>query len=182
MFTAGDSLQFQRSLPDFPASAGWSLHYVLTSLAPQSGIQVAQFDSTASGDYHAVSVDGFAAGLDAGDYLLSGYAVNGAERHRIYYAELTIAADLSDGGASQAVLTTHAQRMITILEAQMEQVAAHVLQETDVQKSRFVWAKRSEILDLLNFYRERRAYELKVQAVANGQGNPNRIVPAFYCG
>lgn len=181
VFASGDSLVFQRSLPGFPASAGWALHYTLTSLDPHPGIQVAAFTSAAQNDLHLINVNAFAAGLDAGDYILTGFAVNGAVRHQIYYAELTLVADLSAGGV-QTPLTTHAQRMITILEGQMETLASHVLQETDVQRSRFVWAKRAEVLQMLNFYRERRNYELKVQRVANGGGNPNLVMPTFYCG
>lgn len=182
VFASGDSLIFQRYLPDYLPANGWALRYTLTSLAANIGVKVEDINSQAQGDSHLINVNAFAAGLDAGDYLLVGFAVNGAERHQIYYGELTLVPDLADGTAVTKPLTTHAQRMITVLETQMEKLAAHSLRESDVQRSRFVWERRGEVLDLLNFYRERRNYELKLLAVANGHGNQNQIVPRFNCG
>jgi len=49
---AGDSATWRASLPDYPASAGWSLSYVLINAAGKLTIA-----STADGDDHLVSLE-----------------------------------------------------------------------------------------------------------------------------
>ena len=177
-FRIGDSLIFQRYLPDYLPADGWSLHYTLSQPTP-NGAQIAlTFNSSTATDSisHGVSINNFAANLADGDYLLTGQAVNGAEKHTICYGELTLLADLPDGQAA-APVTTHAQRMITLLEQKLETLETQALQESDVQRSRFLIEDRNKTLERLNFYYEKRNYELKIQRANNTGQNQNILVP-----
>lgn len=180
IFAAGDSLVFQRYLPAYLPADGWSLHYVLTD--PNSGNQLATFASTPSTTdptVHAVSVNGFAADVDQGDYILTGQAVNvSGEKAQIYYAELTIQPDLADGAATAPILTT-AQKMIIQLESSLAKLYAQQFQETDVQRNRFVMQKQGEVLQNLQYWYEKRMNELAMERMRNGRGNPNDLMPVF---
>ena len=87
-FAAGDTLQWRRQLPDYPANAGWVITYALVG-----GPQPITFNSTVDADgisfdiYVAPAITGNWA---PGDYILVGYVGNGADRHQIYYADCPI--------------------------------------------------------------------------------------------
>lgn len=74
-FAAGDSNRFTVSLADYPASAGWTLHYRLTPRA--AGGTAYTFNASASGDDHAVNV---AASVTAnwltGDYTVTAWVTH----------------------------------------------------------------------------------------------------------
>lgn len=176
IFAAGDSLIFQRTLPDYPPAEGWS---IIGTLTDSAGVPQANFESAASGAAHLVSEDGFAATLEPGDYVLSEFAVKGAERHRVYYGQLVLQANLGDAAVDEPQ-TTHAQRMIPILEASLEALEAQgTLVSADVQRSAFVWEQRDKTLNRLNQYREKRANEINQSRVANGRANANNLLPVF---
>lgn len=178
-FAAGDSLIFMRHLIEFPASQGWSLEYAL--FADTGGPAVANFQSTALADDHSVDIDAFAKGFAAGEYVLAGYAVNGAERHQIYRGEFHIGSDFESGGVV-ADQTTHAQRMIPLLETKLERLEAMDFSETDVQRNRFVIEQRNQITARLREYKEIRHNELQREAVKNGKTAVDRAVPFFQIG
>ena len=142
IFAAGDTLKFSKYLPGYLPSDGWSLLYVLTKPTPTAADLAVQFTSTTSttdGDSHSVDVDNFASTQDAGDYILTGYAVkSGGERHQIYCAELTLDPDLAAGNAS-APVQSWLQQMEAVLQAKLLRLEAIDLSESDVQRSKFVW-------------------------------------------
>lgn len=178
-FAAGDTLAFQRYLRDFLPGDGWSLHYEVRG---EDGEAELQFDSEAAGSLHQVAVDDFAADLEPDSYVLVGFAVNGEERHRIYYGELQIGANLGTGASVAAPQKTFAQQMVEKLQTGLSRLYDSELQETDVQRTRIIRVKREELRKELNFWEERVNYERKQQMIANGQGNPNAIAPRFNVG
>ena len=164
-FRIGDSLTFQRSLPSWLPSAGWSIQYTLTPESPAaiSGNAPSVSFTTvadATNNFHTVDIDDFGSGLVSGDYILTGTIVNGSERHQIYSAQLTLTDNLASG-QNITPQTTHAQRMIPLLETKLEQLEAQSLQETDVNRTRFTLEQRKDDLERLKYYRELRAWELK---------------------
>lgn len=102
---AGDSLQWIRSLSDFPAPA-WTLKYVL--LAPAYKIEVT---STADGSSHKVDLSSsVTSGYPPGNYTFTGYVDNaGGERHTLFRRMMEILPDLTsletEDGRSYAVRT-----------------------------------------------------------------------------
>lgn len=93
---AGDSVAWTKSLPSYPASAGWVLAY---RLIPQSGLPFA-INTAAAGDDHAVSLDSTATqSLPAGPCLLVGTVSRAGERQTIYNAPVTVLPDLATASA-----------------------------------------------------------------------------------
>jgi hypothetical protein len=175
---AGDTLLFQRRLPDYKASQGWSLTYILSDL--QSN-QVLTFPSAAAGDDHLISINAFAAALQADDYILAGYAVNGAERHEIYRAVLTLSSDFADNTA-QGPQQTEAQEMIAILRDSLKALYRQQFQETDVQRNKFVMQKQGEVLQQLQYWKEMRLNEIQLERARNGKASGAVSVPRFCIG
>jgi hypothetical protein len=78
---AGDTLQFTTSVPDYPASAGWTLTY---RLVPRTSGSAISFDATADGDDYDIEVG--ASTTDdwtAGEYSWSAYVSKAGERHTV---------------------------------------------------------------------------------------------------
>ena len=152
----GDTINFTRRLPDFPASAGWSLLYAL-----RGNGQAIEFTSTPSGDNHVVLVA--AATTETwlpGKYVLAGWAVfTDGTRNQIYLAPFELTPDLATA-APDVNVTTHAQRMLALIETQLEALAANVLDMTDVEGTRIQRAKRAELFQQRAHYRHERKGEI----------------------
>lgn len=84
--TAGDTLTWQITLDDYPASAGWVLSYRLINAAGKIDITAG-----AAGDDHLVSVSASSsANWTAGDYRYSGWVTKGSERHTVRSGNLIV--------------------------------------------------------------------------------------------
>jgi hypothetical protein len=93
--TAGDTLTWRRSLPDYPASAGWVLSY---ALANADGLIT--ITATADGDDHLVSVAAAtSAGYLPGEYAWQSYVTKSADRYMVDRGALTILPNLATQGA-----------------------------------------------------------------------------------
>jgi hypothetical protein len=177
IFAAGDTLNFKRFLRDYLPSAGWSLSYQVRGGA--RGDDEVAFDSTADVDEHEVTVDAATTSLWLpGDYVLVGYAVNGEERHQVYYGELTVTANLGTD-ANDAVVTTHAQRMIALIERQLEELAAHSLQDSNIQQTEIRRVQRMDLERQLALNKEIRANEIAHENVQQGRPSGLKITPMF---
>ena len=175
----GDTILFQRRLDNYPPADGWALNYILTDL--QTNQAVPTLVSTAVGQNHQISQNNFAAVLDPGDYIFSGYAVLGAERHEIYRAVLTLTPDFADNTAL-GPLKTEAQEMIEILRTSLKQLYVQQFQETDVQKNKFVMQKQGEVLKSLQYWKEMRLNEIQLERARNGKPSGAVSAPVFCIG
>lgn len=89
--TAGDTLDFTTTTPDYPASAGWGMVY---KLIPRTAGTVITITSAASGDDHRCQVGSTTtATWAAGAYSWVGYAIKAAERYTLETGTITITAD-----------------------------------------------------------------------------------------
>jgi len=187
VFSSGDTLLFQRFLPDYLPADGWALHYVLSQSQPNGANKLAEFDSAplaSDPTCHSINIPNFAAALDAGDYVLSAQVINAAgnagagiaagEKHTVYYAELTLDPDLAAGTAS-APIETFAQQMIPILQAKIKRLESYELGETDVSRSKYVIEERNKAYDRYRYWLEFRNYELKRERQRNTGQNQNTI-------
>jgi hypothetical protein len=175
----GDTLAFQRYLPDYLPSNGWSLLYQISGYP--IGTPAPEFTSTpdVTNTIHQILVgEAVTAGWLECHCVLTGYAVSAIERHQFYYAELTLAANLGTG-TNQVVVTTHAQRMIPLLEAQLEALAAHSLQDTTIQQTEIRRLKRMDLEKQLGYNKELRMNEIEVENVRNGRPSGNKIRPVM---
>jgi hypothetical protein len=89
--TAGDTLDFSTVLPDYPATAGWSMVY---KIIPLTSGTVITLTSAASGSDHRVQVGkSTTANWAPGSYTWSGYVTNGTEDYTLQSGTITISAN-----------------------------------------------------------------------------------------
>lgn len=168
---AGDSISFRKTLPDFPASAGWSLKYEL-----RGGAVPVEFVSTPDGDSHVLSVDAdVTTSWLPGDYVFAGFAELGQQRTQFFLASLTITADLETVTGDTPV-TTHAQRMLVKLELQLEKMAEDDIIDSTVEGTEIRREARKEIYTMRKKYQRERESEIAAENVNNGRESGRRIV------
>lgn len=168
-FAAGDTLSFTRRLPDYPASEGWSLLYEL-----RGGAEVITFESTPDVDSHVILVpSATTAAWLPGDYLLVGFAQNGAVRHQVYYASLAITPNTPDAGPEE----TFAQKMIAALEAVMLAKAQDDLAESAFRDSRFAYLTPEQLRTEHAYWVCVRRNEIAKERANHGRPTGNKIRP-----
>jgi hypothetical protein len=189
VFASGDSLIFQRSLPGYLPSNGWSITGTLTQPGEDGGgAQVAQYTSTPdpTGKFHLVNVPNFAAGLNAGIYVLSEEVVCGAggvnpgEKHQIYIAELKLDPDLADGLATGELLTFEEQ-MIPIIQAKIKRLESFDLSQADAQRTNFYVEERNKAYDRLKWLLERVHWQ-KSAARQKNTGQDQMVIQTMNAG
>lgn len=110
---AGDTWQWIRSLPDYPAP-DWVLTYTFYSAAG-----VFSFQSVASGTDHLVSVDAATtAAYAAGRYDWSAAVTQGDERYSIGSGSLQVLPDVSAADSYDG--RSHSRRMLDAITATLE--------------------------------------------------------------
>lgn len=93
---AGDTVTWERELPDFAPSAGWALAY---RLIPASGAAV-DISTTGSGSTYTATLSASAsAALAAGNCTLAGFVTKGAESQTVYQAALAVLPNLRTAAA-----------------------------------------------------------------------------------
>lgn len=186
IFAAGDTLLYQRSLPDYLPSDGWSVQVTVTQPTPTGGKQITQFTSTpdASNKFHCFNVQNFLAGQDAGTYvyvervICSPTGVSPNEAHTVYYNELELDPDFAAGTVTAPVLS-FSEQWITVLEAKLLRLEAFDFTESDVQRTRFIIEERNKALDRLKWAYEKRDNERRSKAQRNTGQNQIRVQPIF---
>ena len=89
--TAGDTIKWKKSLSDYPASAGWTLSYVLINSTNKIAMT-----STADGDDHLVSVAPAVSGAyTAGLYDWQAHVSDGTDRYSVGIGTTTVLPDIS---------------------------------------------------------------------------------------
>jgi hypothetical protein len=174
--SAGDSVSFTRRLYRYPASQGWSLLYAM-----RGGAQAIEFESTANVDDHVILVEPAITETWApAEYILEGWALSSVDgtRTQIYLAPFKVALDLSTA-PGDAVITTHAQRMLASIEQQLEGIAQNVLDATDVEGTRIQRAKREELWRMRSHYRHEREGEIATLRAKSGLPSQRKIRTVF---
>lgn len=184
-FAAGDTLLFQRSLPDHLPSDGWAIRLTISSqdaAAPAVAQVLSVPDST--NQFHTFTVPNFLAGVNQGTYTFSEEIVNSGtgEKHQIYFSDNFEVGQSLDSQASLNPVKTHAQIMLDTLEASLLDLAQLRFQETDVQRNRFVSQKQAEVLDQWKYWKAFRQNEIQADNVRNGRASGAVSVPIFRIG
>lgn len=162
LLTAGDTLDFITSVPDYPASAGWTLKY---RLAPRAAGTAYDITATASGDDYRVQVAAATtANYAPGDYTWTAWVELGAEVYTVDRGQLEIRARSSTLAAGHDG-RSHAQKVLDAIEAVLEGRASLDQQEYAINGRSL---KRTPLADLM---RLRQLYRNEVQ----GEDAANRL-------
>lgn len=94
-FTAGDTVQWIKTLSDYPADDGWVLNYVFINAANKYTVS-----STADGQSHKVSITATtSSGYAAGAYSTQSFVTKGDERYTIANGSIKINTNLAGQAA-----------------------------------------------------------------------------------
>lgn len=178
---AGDNLSWTDSVPLYPASQGYTLHYALL----KSGTRIV-IDSTASNDDHAVAVlPATTAAYATGAYEWTAYVTKGsggsAERYTVGSGRTTILPDLSaqSGGYDNR---TQSRKILedlkTAYQTYITNGSGHV-GEYEIAGRRMKYRSAAEILQQINYWEAKCAAEDRQAAIANGQAPANRLLVRF---
>lgn len=173
VLAAGDTWEWERSLPDYPADV-WTLTYYFVGKDGRF-----TFAATADGTDHAVTVAKAAtAAYTPGVYRGEGFVGDGTERFRVWVGELRVEADMS---AQQEGFDTrsHAQKVLDAVEAVLERRATRD-QESYSLGGRSL--SRTPIADLIvfkNHYQWIVRRERSAARIAQGLGGGGNIHVRF---
>lgn len=176
--TQGDTVQWRKSLPDYPASSGWSLAYTLVNASGKLTI-----GSTADGDDHLVGATAaVSAAWTPGAYEWQARVTKGSgaslEAHTVGRGRITVEASLS---ALSAGLDTRS----TARKA-LEAIEAYLADANNLKASSYEIAGRSlnrypitELLKLKSHYQAEVRREDAASRMAAGLPDPRRIFVRF---
>ncbi len=172
---AGDTINWNIALPDYPATEGWTLKYKAVCAAGFFAIA-----STASGSDHAVSVaKDTTAAYTPGTYTLAKYVESATEL--ITLAELTLVVKPSLSGATAALDNRgHVKKVLDAIEAVLEGRAGTDQMELTIDGTTL---KRTPVNELLTLRSKYLAYWKQEQTAANlaagTGGNGGNILVRF---
>lgn len=162
---AGDTLQFETSVVDYLASAGYVLTYRLVPIAGGAAITMT---STASGDDYAFSVAAAAtAEWTAGEY--SWHATLSLDGARFTVGEGRVTIKPNPATMSVGVDTrTHAKRMLLAIEALLEGRATKDQQAYTIGDVSITRIPVERLTELRDKYRAEVAMQRRADRIRNG--------------
>jgi hypothetical protein len=184
---AGDTLDFQVSVPDYPPSAGWTLVYRLTprfTSPAQAPIEI-NASANADGTYQVQASPATTASWVAGAYGWTRWATKGGGA-----AVQTLASSDDQGelqvlanprtSAAGADSRSHAKKMLELIEAALEAFApGSTVKSYAIGTRTLTKADMPELLVLRDRYRNEVANEDAAARIAAGAPNPRNIGVRF---
>jgi len=176
---AGDTIEWDESLSDYPATSGWTLAFALTAYGKTSIVITA---STSGSDY-AISVLPAVTRLwAAGKYSYQAYVYKGTptitEKYTIEIGEIEILPDLT-----QALSTTdnrsHAKKVLDAIEAVLEGKSSSDVVGYSIGGRSVSKMMPEELIKWRSFYKTEYERELEAEGIARGEDSPRRIGVRF---
>lgn len=168
---AGDTAKWRKSLPGFPASAGWVLTYTLVTASAR-----VTFTATADGDDHLVAVPAATtAGWAAGTYTWRAQVAKAGEVFTV--ADGTLRIQPAFGSATDG--RSHARKVLDAIEAVIEGRATSQVGEYQIAGRQLKYIPIPELLTLRDKYRAEVAREDAAQRAARGLPDSRRVYVRF---
>ena len=169
--TAGDYIQWQKSVGNYPASQGWTLSYAFLN----AGSKIAVTAAAQGDDYLVTIAAATSAGYAAGVYQWQSYVTNGAQRITVSNGEIKINANF----ATQTTLETRSQAKQTLdaLEAEIyARSTGGMTQEYSIAGRSLKKSPVTELIVLRDKYRSIYLSEQNAERIKNGTQGKNRLL------
>ena len=168
---AGDTARWVKTLPDYPASAGWALAYILVSAT-----QRITFASTPSGDDHLVSVPAATtAAWPAGAYEWRAQVSNGPEVYTVATGSTVV--QPSFGAAIDS--RSHARVMLAQIEAYLQNAGNLTAASYEIAGRKLARYALADLMALRSKYQFEVAREDAAQNAARGLPDKRRVMVRF---
>jgi hypothetical protein len=172
VFNAGDTLRFDRTLSNYPASAGWTLRYTLINATSKI-----TFNAAAAGDVHAVTVAATTTAVWApGNYDWRARVDKAGEVYTVGEGRIVIRNAFSTATADAR---THARRTLDAIESVIEGRASSAVAEYQIAGRQLKNIPIAELLTLRDRYRAEVAREDAASAAAQGLPDRRRVYVRF---
>ena len=169
--TAGDTIQWKRTLPDYPAASGWVLKYRLINAAGKIDIT-----ASASGADHLVNIAiATSAAWPAGAYDWQAFVEKAGERYTVGYGRITVKPNLAAQSAGYDT-SSQARKVLEAIEAVLEGRASQSHQDMEVAGRRIRHFSFAELLSLRDKYRAEARAEEAAENLSRGLGVPNKVL------
>jgi hypothetical protein len=170
IITAGDTIQWSRSFPDYPSASGWVLKYALR------GPSV--IDITADASQQVIVLASTSSAWVAGVYSVQGYVVKGAEQHTIYSGTMIIRPNLINvSGIYDG--RSHARRVLDAIEAVIEKRASKGDQQTTIDGIMLNKMTAEQLMMMRARYQRECAAEQRVTDRLDGKKSGRRVLMRF---
>lgn len=173
---AGDTIQWQRELTDYPAGDGWVLAYRFINAADKIDVV-----ATASGDVHSVTISAAtSAAYVAGVYTWTAFVTRAGSRYTVGQGTTTIRPDLANQAAGFEA-RTEAQRALADLRSAMLRwlsTNGHV-QEYEIAGRRMRFASIEDLRGRIELAEREVSRETAAQRIAAGQSASRRVLVRF---
>jgi len=171
---SGDTVVWQRSLSEFPASSGWVLSYSLINAAGKIDLS-----ATASGDTFTVT----AAALDtaawaAGEYEWVAFVTKAAERYTVGQGRITILPNWA-AAAGGVDTRTVARKMLDAIEAVLQGRMSRAELEYEISGRRMKSMSHDELLKARDKLKREVAGEERAARIAAGLGGRSRVLVRY---
>jgi hypothetical protein len=173
---AGDTLTWQRALPDYPASAGWALSYRLINASARIDITAA-----ASGNDHLVTVAAAtSAAYRAGDYTWQASVAKATERYTVGTGRVTIKPNLAALSSNYDARST-AARALDDLRAALSAwlTSSGTVQEFEIAGRRIKFATAADIQKRIALAEREVSRETAAERLAAGESAGHRVLVRF---
>lgn len=170
---AGDTAKWLKSLPDYPATEGWTLVYTLINAAGKITIAAA-----ASGADHLVTVPAATtAAWPAGQYTWRAQVINAALE--AYTVDTGVTTVQPAFGAATLDARSHARKALANIEAYLENAHNLSASQYEIAGRKLQRFAIPDLLSLRDRYRAEVAREDIAANFARGLPNPSRIMVRF---
>jgi hypothetical protein len=173
---AGDSIAWRITLPDYPASAGWVLSYVLINAAGKISIT-----SAADGDDHLVSIAAAtSAAYASGDYTWQSAVTLGADRYTLSRGSIKIRPNLAAQAAGFEARSTARKALDDLRAALVTWLASNgQVQEYEIAGRKMKYASAADIQSRIAIVEREVAREDAADKLAAGLNPARRILVRF---
>lgn len=146
-FRAGDSVKWNLTLADYPASI-WTLQYVLINAYAKH-----VFSAAADGDDYAVRIaPADSAKYAAGVYAWHASVTDGTDRYTIRAGAMTVSPDFSNPDITDLDTRSHAVKMLAAIEAVIEGRASDAEASYSIGGRSIQFYSPTELYDLKKKY------------------------------
>ena len=169
---AGDTVRWLKSLPDYPASDGWSLAYTFVNATARFAV-----GATAQGDDHLVDASATTtASWPAGDYEWRARVTRAADAFTVASGRMTVAPAF---GTTPLDTRSSARRALEAVEATIEGRASSAVAEYEIAGRRLKHIPFPELLALRDRLRVDVAREDAAERAAAGLAPRGRVMVRF---
>lgn len=173
-FNKGDTIKWDVTVPDYPASEGWALSYELKS----KNSNITGISGSADGDDYTVTISASTSnGYTVGEYHYMAYVTKGSERFAVDEGRIEVVANFADSGNYDA--RTHPEIVLDAIEAVLENRASKDQESYTIAGRSLNRTPLEDLISLRDKYKSEVIQQQRADRVARGLGTSATVRTRF---